>query len=140
VRHQLHQAVVNGSVDAGILAQALVDREDWLPPTLPPALGGRYDRLMAAVQGEREDVLARMRRHPKAVATLFALLPGPWMLELFGALERHDERMLFHAVDSVPEAGVVGRLARARLGWMRAVSTMTRLLSRARVPVKGPSQ
>lgn len=140
MRHRLQAAVTDGMVDGTLLAEAFADREPWLPSGLTANSEVRYERLLAAVVAGREDVLARMRRSPAHVATLFALLPAAWMLELFGAIEAHDERMLLQAVESTNKHSLIGRLATARLGWMRAIATLTRLVSRSRnrVRVTGP--
>ena len=132
MRHRLQSAVTEGMVDGTLLAEAFADREPWLPSGLTGDSEARYERLLAAVNEGREDVFARMRSSPGHVATLFALLPAAWMLELFGAIEGHDERMLLQAVESTNKASLIGRLASARLGWMRAIATLTRLVSRSR--------
>lgn len=132
MRHRLQNAVTEGVVDGTLLAEAFADRERWLPAGLAGDSEARYERLLAAVTAGREDVFARMRRSPAHVATLFALLPAAWMLELFGAIEAHDERMLLQAVESTNKHSLIGRLASARLGWMRAIATLTRLVGRSR--------
>jgi len=120
-----------GEVDVPTLTSAMSERERWLPPLTETGVR-LHTRLLASVDRQDEGVLSRLRRRPDVGASLLAFLPALQMLELFAAVERADERMLGDVEQALPPESKLGRAVRARVGFLRAISAMSRVMGRTR--------
>ena len=127
-RSLLADAVIDARVDAGILAGHLEAVETWLAPVAGDAeLVQLSEQFRDAIEARDPVVMARIARSPGRLGVAFAYLPARRMLEVFDALEQADDRLLPAAVEAA--TGRVGILARARLGFLTAVSTLCRMMS-----------
>lgn len=140
MRHALvlQEAILNGSADAGLVAEALEEAEVWVPKLSPE--GARlYARLLASVERQDGVVMQRMRRNPRVMASLFALLPATLSIQLFGFVEAYDENWLADVERSVPAHSPLAGLVAGRAGFLRAVFALTRIVQRTREAVRSIS-
>lgn len=137
MRHALalQRSIFDGSIDVELVAHALQEAEAWVPPLSPN--GQRlYARLLASVERHDGSVMQRLRRNPKVTARLFALLPAPESLRLFGAIESYDENWLADVEAVVPAGSTLATLVAGRAGFLRAVFALTRIIHRTREVVR----
>lgn len=133
---KLRDAVLNGSVEASIVAQHLREGEFWLGDLENSAqVASLCESLSEAVERGDSDVIDRMQSAPDRVALVFALTPSSQMFRMFDAIERVDETLLPRAVQAAQ--GPIAAIAQSRFDWLQALSTLCRVLSR-RVPIPTP--
>lgn len=137
MRHALalQRSIFDGSIEVGLVANALQEAEGWIPPL--SANGQRlYARLLASVERHDGEIMQRLRRNPRLTARVFALLPAPESLRLFGAVERYDENWLADVEAAVRPGSVLAALVAGRAGFLRAVFALTRIIYRTREVVR----
>lgn len=137
MRHALalQRSIFDGSIDVELVAHALREAEAWIPP-LSQEGQKLYGRLLASVERHDGAVMQRLRRNPKATARLFALLPAPESMRLFGAVESYDESWLADVEAAVTPGSALAALVAGRAGFLRAVFALTRIIHRAREAVR----
>ncbi len=138
-------ALLSGDLDASMIAEHLTRREHWLKVAQThPDLQRQMDLLVARIEDGDPTILARLEKHPELGGRLFALAPALPMLRIFNVLEQRDDAYLAKAVASAPALsnGVpVSMLAQARMGFLRMLNTLARVLARrvevpnVRIPV-----
>jgi hypothetical protein len=137
MRHALalQSSIFDGSTDVELVAHALRDAEVWIPP-LSPTGQKLYVRLLASVERQDGAIMQRIRRNPMATANLFALLPAPEAMRLFGHVERYDENWLADVERTVLPGSVLAALVDGRAGFLRAVFALTRIIHTMREVVR----
>lgn len=133
MRHSLalQDAILTTGPDAYAVAAAMEEREPWAQPLRPE--GERlYRRLVTSLGRSDASILHAMRQDPESTAAVFALLPARQSLELFGLVEGLDEHLLGTIESRVQSRTLAGRLMAARVGFLRAVHAMSRIVGRTK--------